>query len=316
MCGIAGIIYRDGLAHDIGADMTAMLQSMKHRGPDSTGYALYHANGNGNGHDGELILRYKLADANEPRDFEFVERLARKRREVESRLADLGAEVEELAGDTEYSFRARLRYTGQPKALTDYLEDVPGCEVLSLGRSLEIVKDLGDAETVSQEYGLGRIRGTHAIGHARMATESDVDISGAHPYWAYPFPDVAVVHNGQLTNYWQWKRRLERSGHRFQSLCDSEIIAVYLAEKLAGGTELEEAMHRSLDELDGVFTYICVTDDALGVAKDEMAAKPLVLYESDELVALASEEIAIRAVIDHEIETYDPFEREVLVWKR
>ena len=80
--------------------------------------------------------------------------------------------------------------------------------------------------------------------------------------------------------------------------------------------ELEEAMRESLDELDGVFTYIAVTDSALGVAKDEMAAKPLVLYEGDEMVALASEEIAIRAVIDHEIDTYDPYEREVLVWTR
>ena len=35
-----------------------------------------------------------------------------------------------------------------------------------------------------------------------MATESDVDIRSAHPYWAYPFSDVSVVHNGQLTNYW------------------------------------------------------------------------------------------------------------------
>ena len=116
-----------------------------------------------------------------------------------------------------------------------------------------------------------------------MATESDVDISGAHPYWAYPFSDVAVVHNGQLTNYFQWKRRLERSGHRFQSECDSEIIAVYLAEKMSEGATLEDAMRESLEELDGVFTYICVTKDALGVAKDEMAAKPLVLYEADDL---------------------------------
>ena len=149
-----------------------------------------------------------------------------------------------------------------------------------------------------------------------MATESEVDIAGAHPYWAYPFSDVAVVHNGQLTNYFMWRRRLERSGHRFMSECDSEIIAVYLAEKMGDGDTLEEAMHRSLDELDGVFTYIAVTDDALGVAKDELAAKPLVLYESDDLTAVASEEIAIRQIVDHEIETYDPFEREVLVWKR
>jgi glutamate synthase domain-containing protein 1 len=312
MCGIAGIIYRNGAngAHRIGADMTRMLQSMKHRGPDSTGYALYGPKTN------QYVMRYTLADANEPRDFEFEERLERHRREVEARLRELGATIEDVERETEYALRVTLTYDGDLKRLADYVEDVPNVEVLSLGHSLEIVKDLGDAEEVAAQYGLDEFEGTHAIGHVRMATESDVDISGAHPYWAYPFSDVAVVHNGQLTNYFQWRRRLERAGHRFQSECDSEIIAVYLAEKMSEGMDLEAAMRRSLEELDGVFTYICVTDDALGVAKDEMAAKPLVLYESDDIVALASEEIAIRAVLDREIDTYDPYEGEVLVWKR
>jgi glutamate synthase domain-containing protein 1 len=309
MCGIAGIIYRNG-ANDIGRDMTRMLQSMKHRGPDSTGYALYGPASH------PVVVRYKLADANDPRDFEFSDKLQRHRGEVESRMRELGATIESVENETEYAFRAVLHYHGDLKALADYLEDVPDCEILSLGHSLEIVKDLGDAETVSKQYDLADFTGTHAIGHVRMATESDVDISGAHPYWAYPFADVAVVHNGQLTNYFQWRRRLERSGHRFQSECDSEVIAVYLAEKMGEGMTLEESMRASMEELDGVFTYICVTKDALGVAKDEMAAKPLVLYESDGLVALASEEIAIRAIIDHEIETYDPYEGEVLVWTR
>jgi methylamine---glutamate N-methyltransferase subunit A len=311
MCGIAGIIYRDDVAeHDVGSDMTRMLQSMKHRGPDSTGYALYRPPSVG------VIMRYKLADANDPRDFEFKQRLDRNQAEVERRLKLAGAEIDEVEADTEYAYRVKLRYDGDLKRIADLVEAVPHCEVLSLGHALEIVKDLGDAETVSAQYGLDGVRGTHGIGHVRMATESDVDISGAHPYWAYPFSDVAVVHNGQLTNYFQWRRRLERAGNRFNSECDSEIIAVYLAEKMAGGATLEDAMHQSLDELDGVFTYVCVTADALGVAKDEMAAKPLVLYESDDLVALASEEIAIRAVVDREIETYDPYEREVLVWTR
>ncbi len=309
MCGIAGIIYKDG-AHPIGTEMTQMLQSMKHRGPDSTGYALYGQPTN------HVVMRYKLADANTPRDFEYEDRLRRHRAEVERRLYSLGAQVKAIEEETEYAFRATLAYDGDLKRLADLVEDVPDVEVLSLGKSLEIVKDLGDAESVSEGYGLDEFQGTHAIGHVRMATESDVDISGAHPYWAYPFSDVAVVHNGQLTNYFQWKRRLERNGHRFQSECDSEIIAVYLAEKMTEGATLEEAMRQSLDELDGVFTYICVTEDALGVAKDEMAAKPLVLYEGDDLVALASEEIAIRAILDHEIDTYDPYEGEVLVWQR
>ncbi len=309
MCGIAGIIHRDGLG-DIGSEMTRMLQSMKHRGPDSTGFALYGLP------DDLFVMRIKLADPNEERDFGWGDRLERHRNEIEHRLAKIGAMVDVIDGDQEYAYRVKFRYSGDLKPLADYVEDVPGCEVLSLGHSLEIIKDLSDAESVAQRYDLAGFAGTHAIGHVRMATESDVDISGAHPYWAYPFSDIAVVHNGQLTNYHMWRRRLERKGHRFQSECDSEIIAVYLAQKMDDGLSLETAMKQSLDELDGVFTYLVVTADALGMAKDEMAAKPLVLFESPGLVALASEEVAIRAVIGREIDTYDPYEREVLVWHR
>ncbi|HLH64187.1 MAG TPA: class II glutamine amidotransferase [Solirubrobacteraceae bacterium] len=312
MCGIAGIIYRNGTgAHRLGHDMTAMLQSMKHRGPDSTGYALYHSP------TSELVVRVKLADSTEAareRDLDFADEVRRRRREVRRRLAAAGASIISAQDVNDYTFAATIDYDGDLKRLADHIEAVEHVEVLSLGHSLEIIKDLGDARTVAGAYGLDGYLGSHGIGHVRMATESDVDIANAHPYWAYPFSDVAVVHNGQLTNYHQWRRRLEARGHRFASDCDSEIIAVYLADRMAGGESLEEAMHHSLQDLDGVFTYICVSQDALGVAKDELAAKPLVLYEGEDMVALASEEMAIRAVIDREIETYDPYESTVMVW--
>jgi hypothetical protein len=310
MCGIAGIIYRDGDGQrQVGRDMTRMLQAMKHRGPDSTGYALYRRDAD------SYVMHVKLSEPSE-HDANLAQRVQRQRDQVTARLRDSGAQIEEVKG-TPHTMVVIFNFdNGELKALADAVERVRHAEVLSLGRSLEIVKDLGDAETVSGQYGLGQFIGTHAIGHARMATESDVDIANAHPYWAYPFPDVAVVHNGQLTNFHDWRRRLQRLGHRFQSECDSEIIAVYLAQKMSEGRSLSEAMHESLEDLDGVFTYICVTEDALGVAKDELGAKPLVLYEDDELVALASEEIAIRQVLDREIETHDPYEGEVLVWTR
>jgi methylamine---glutamate N-methyltransferase subunit A len=311
MCGIAGIIYRDGgEAHKVGRDMTRMLQAMKHRGPDSTGYALYRPTADG------YVMHVKLAEANGNQDFDFAERLRRQRGQIEARMKALGVRIGNVDKSAHHAMTVTFDHDGDLKQLADYVEDIRDAEVLSLGRSLEIVKDLGDAETVAGDYGLDDFVGTHAIGHARMATESDVDIANAHPYWAYPFPDVAVVHNGQLTNYHLWRRRLERAGHRFQSDCDSEIIAVYLAERMVKGDSLEDAMRGSLSDLDGVFTYICVTEDALGVAKDELGAKPLVLYESDEIVALASEEIAIRKVVDREIETYDPYEGAVMVWTR
>jgi len=311
MCGIAGIIYRNGNgAHRIGRDMTLMLQSMKHRGPDSTGFALYRTPT----HD--LVLHVKVSDSFDSDDVDLAADVRRRRREAEARIRAAGAQILTIEDVNDYTFSATLNYEGELKRLADYVESVPRVEVLSLGHALEIIKDLGDATTVGRSYHLNEYHGSHGIGHVRMATESDVDISNAHPYWAYPFSDVAVVHNGQLTNYHQWRRRLEAAGHRFASDCDSEIIAVYLAERMSQGDSLEDAMHHSLEDLDGVFTYICVSEDALGMAKDELAAKPLVLYEGDDMVALASEEIAIRAVIDREIETYDPYESEVMVWKR
>jgi len=184
-----------------------------------------------------------------------------------------------------------------------------------MGKSLEVIKDLGNAKDVCDRYNLDKVVGTHAIGHARMATESGVDIKSAHPFWGYPFSDVSVVHNGQLTNYWNNRRMLENEGMRFMSECDSELIAVYLAKKLRDGATLEEGMKDSLTGLDGVFTYFVATKDSLGMAKDTMAAKPLVLYESDNLIAMGSEEIAIRAILPQEIDTYDPYDGEVKVWQ-
>jgi methylamine---glutamate N-methyltransferase subunit A len=308
MCGIAGIIHRAAVS-DLGRELSQMLQALKHRGPDSTGFALY-----GPPRD-HYVLRLVLADPRARRDLDWAARLETNRKRVEARLAKIGAHVDRMEGATEYGYRAEFDYDGDLRSLVDYVEDVPGCEVLSIGQALEIVKDLGDAATVAAQYRLEEFRGTHGIGHVRMATESDVDISGAHPYWAYPFADLAVVHNGQLTNYHMWRRRLERTGHRFASACDSEIIAVYLAVMLERGYELEAAMKQSLEDFDGVFTYLVVTQDALGVAKDVMAAKPLVVHESDEVVAVASEEVAIRAVMRQEIDTFDPNEGEVLVWR-
>jgi glutamate synthase domain-containing protein 1 len=310
MCGIAGLIHK-GASGDIGHEMIAMLQSLKHRGPDSTGFALYGA-----AEPNRIVMRFKVAEQEDARKgFRIHQEIKDRRTEVGLRLAELGVVdlIEEDA--TEYAFRYSFGYPGELRKLTDLVETVEGAEILSIGKALELVKDLGDATVVANQYKLDGFKGTHAIGHTRMATESDVDIRSAHPYWAYPFADVSVVHNGQLTNYWGGRRALERRGHRFVSNCDSELIAVYLADRMERGDELEEAMRRSINELDGVFTYLVATADQLGMAKDTMAAKPMVLYESDQFIALASEEVAIRSIFPSEIDTFDPYDGEVRVWR-
>lgn len=311
MCGIAGLIHRDGVT-SVGQEMTAMLKSLKHRGPDSTGFAVYGASS-----PNEYVMRLKLAEQEDmTKDHHIRQKIRERQAAVDTCLAELGAETIEISEATPYAFRYRLRYAGDTRRLAADIEQIEGAEVLSFGSALELIKDLGDATQVSEQYGLGSFRGTHGIGHTRMATESDVDIRSAHPYWAYPYNDIAVVHNGQITNYWIMRREMERLGHRFMSNCDSELLAVYTANNLEKGATLEDSLKASLKDIDGVFTYVVATENELGMAKDTMAAKPMVLFESDNLVALASEEVAIRAIMPREIDTYDPYDEEIRVWQR
>ena len=312
MCGIAGLIHK-GKTVNIGKELKDMLQALKHRGPDSTGYALY-----GEGESDNYIMRFKVGEnvkegstaVNEDKSVYDA-----RRKQVDQHIRDLGADILQDQQLTPYSFRYVIKYEKDLMEFSKRIESVKMTEILSLGKTLELVKDIGDATAVSKQYGLDKIKGTHAIGHSRMATESGVDIRSAHPFWGYPFSDVSVVHNGQLTNYWNNRRSLESKGMRFMSECDSELIAVYLAEKMRRGISLKKGMQDSLKELDGVFTYLVATKDSLGMAKDTMAAKPMVLYESKDLVAMGSEEIAIRTLLPKEIDTYDPYDGEVKVWQ-
>src|ERR671934_1164665 len=99
MCGIAGIIYRDGGSErKVGRDMTAMLQAMKHRGPDSTGYALYRPESEG------YVMHVKLLESsNGHAEFEFAERLRRQKTEVQSRVKALGAQISDVRATTDHA---------------------------------------------------------------------------------------------------------------------------------------------------------------------------------------------------------------------
>ena len=310
MCGIAGLIHK-GKISNIGSEMTSMLQALKHRGPDSTGFAVY-----GEPSSGEYIMRVKVAEKEDiEKGHGILDRIDERIKELEKRLSDHKAKIKDKKKVTEYALRYIISHDGDTEKMARYIEEITGVEILSLGNGLELIKDLGDAAVVSDQYKLDKFKGTHAIGHTRMATESDVDIRSAHPYWAFPYNDVSVVHNGQITNYWIMRRELERKGHRFMSSCDSELLAVYTADNLANKVPLEESLKRSISEIDGVFTYLVATENQLGMAKDTMAAKPLVLFESDNLIAMASEEVAIRSILPQEIDTTDPYDEEVRVWQ-
>ena len=299
MCGIAGILYK-GAASDagVGRALVDMLDGCQHRGPDSTGFSLYRES-----RPGHLRLRFIVGEGDDAS--KAIERVKAKLAEFQAKIVE-----EEQKGS---SYAALVKFDGDLQKFAFEMEHA--AKLSSIGESLDIIKDLGGAHDVDNIYKIENFKGTHGIGHVRLATESDVAPEATHPFWATGFADISIVHNGQITNYWNKRRDLERRGHRFVSNCDSELLAVYTADNLEQGATLLDSLKQSVEEIDGVFTYIIATKDELGMAKDTMAAKPLVLFESDETVALASEEIAIRAVFPQEIDTFDPYEGEVRVWK-
>ena len=302
MCGIAGLLYKTAeRSGPLGEQMLKMLDILGSRGVDGTGVALY-----GPPQDDALIFRVWLGGKRPPAD---QAEAAIKRVRALARVRDAT-----VTGDY---LRLVVEHPEDPDALVHALRDgEPGLEVFSLGHSMEIVKQEGAAKVLRDRYCVSTFVGSHGIGHTRLATESKVDVVHCHPYWARPFPDIAVVHNGQLTNYYKQRRIFEMKGWQFETGGDSEFIALYLAHRMKGGATLEEAMRDSVRDLDGTFNYIVSTAEGIGFARDMFATKPLVFAETDDYVAIATEERAITQVFGAAPSVYEPPAREVRVWLR
>jgi glutamate synthase domain-containing protein 1 len=277
-----------------------MCQDLYRRGPDSTGFAVYRHSTNGT-----LVVRVDL-DRPDLQNAAELTVIATEQLVLVKEWKLIGRSVR-LEVDTDDDGK-----------LADWIEErIEGARVFSIGKAMEIIKDVGSANDVDRTYGVRQMLGTHGIGHTRMATESRVDIAHSHPFWARPFPDIAVVHNGTITNYHQLRRRLEMKGHRFSTGNDSEVIAVYVADKLQQGESLEDALKASVRDLDGTFAYLISTDRGIGLARDQFATKPLLYAENAELVVLSSEEVAIRSVFtDPELVPQELGAKEVRWWLR
>ena len=133
---------------------------------------------------------------------------------VEGAIADIRSTLEEHGAeivDGEHvgnSYRVVVRFAGDVQKLTYDMEHA--ATLISIGESLDIRKDVGSAHDVDEIFHVREAQGTHGLGHVRLATESEVKPEAAHPFWATGFTDIAIVHNGQITNYWKMRRRLER----------------------------------------------------------------------------------------------------------
>jgi glutamine phosphoribosylpyrophosphate amidotransferase len=181
-----------------------------------------------------------------------------------------------------------------------------GLEILSLGRRLDLVKQVGSPDELEATFAVSTWRGPLAIGHTRLSTESRIDLSHSQPFWVHGTPDLATVHNGHVTNYHQLRRRYEQEGVTFYTDNDSEVIGVYLRDRIKRGRTLPEALADSVTDLDGAFNYLVASPEGLGVVRDRYGFKPLMLAETDQFVAVATEEVALRSAFSGDYSAVEP----------
>ena len=268
MCGIVGLFLKDpSLEPRLGRLTADMLATLSDRGPDSAGFAVY-----GEGRKGlsKLTLRTKQAA-----DIEAVT----------GKLAKAFPKAGVVLHDTHAVVTADDKT--MPKIVEWLGREAPAVDLVGRGHRMELYKEVGRPEKVSERFGLAAMTGTHAIGHTRMATESAVTTDGAHPYSTGP--DQCLVHNGSLSNHNNVRRDLVREGFAFETENDTEVAAGYLSWRMREGMSLGEALKASLSDLDGFYTFVVGTENGFGVLRDGIACKPAVMAETDRYVAFGSE---------------------------
>jgi amidophosphoribosyltransferase len=293
MCGIVGLFAKSPeLEERLGVHLVHMLAQMSDRGPDSAGVAVYRDPVP----DGMSKLTLYSPDLAE--DWKAV--ASSIGGELDStRSSHAVVVVPAEAAEAE----ARVR------AARDELR------IMSAGRVIEIYKDVGLPEEFARAFELDDLRGTHALGHTRMATESRVTTEGSHPFSTGL--DLCLVHNGSLSNHNTLRRSLRREGIEFQTENDTEVAAGYLEWRLREGASLEQALEGCLDDLDGFYTFAVGTADGFAVLRDPIACKPAVLAETDDWVAMASESHAIAVLPGaDDARMWEPEPGVVYVWDR
>jgi amidophosphoribosyltransferase len=274
MCGIVGLFAKSPeIETRLGEHLAAMLAQMNDRGPDSAGVAVYREPAPAG------WSKLTLYSADPLQDWSAVAAGLR------------GA----FGGAEEQGTRARhavLLVEGDADEAETWVRRAhPGVRVMSAGRVIEIYKEVGLPSAFVDTFALADLRGTHGLGHTRMATESRVTTEGSHPFSTGQ--DLCLVHNGSLSNHNRLRENLRREGIEFQTENDTEVAAGYLAWRLREGASLEQALEGCLDDLDGFYTFAVGTADGFAVLRDPIACKPAVLAETEDWVAMASEWRAI-----------------------
>ena len=297
MCGIVGLLLKKPeLREQLGQLAMPMLIGMTERGPDSAGLAVFTEQVPG------AQRKYSLYAPDWEYDWAGFETVFISKFGSGAAIAIRGNHAVLTCSEPVDKVRPWVR------------QAFPQLHLLAAGRLMDIYKDVGSPADVAARYQFGKLTGSHLVAHTRMATESAVTPDRAHPFTAGE--DFCLVHNGSLSNPYQIRRRLEPLGIGFDTDNDTEAACRYFEWRMREGDNLETAIHKGFEELDGFYTFLMGTADELALVRDAFACKPAVVAETDDYVAISSEFRSLAKLPDVKNATiFEPVPEEIYVWR-
>ncbi len=162
-------------------------------------------------------------------------------------------------------------------------------------REFHTLKNFGLVVDALPEEGIKNLRGYVGIGHTRYSTAGDKDsFNNIQPLCIYAHNhNIALVHNGNLTNADKLKKELIREGRIFHSSSDSEVI-LHLYVKYMN-LPIPERFKKISSMVKGAFSILILEDDLLIAFRDKHGTRPLIMGKNEDEIAFASEEGALRA---------------------
>ncbi len=176
------------------------------------------------------------------------------------------------------------------------------------GRQFNSHRGMGHvSENFNNEAVMDRLTGDMAVGHTRYATTGATILRNVQPLFAeFDFGGFAIGHNGNLTNALTIRKELQKRGCLFQSTSDTEVVTHLIA--ISDENTFEERLVGALRQIEGAYSFVCMTNTALIGARDPLGVRPLVLGKLDRAYILCSETCALDIIGAEFVRDVDPGE--------
>ncbi len=185
-----------------------------------------------------------------------------------------------------------------------------GCGIaVNRDRDIYHYKDVGLVNEVFNEEILGKLKGRMAIGHVRYSTAGGSARENVQPLvLRYIKGQLAISHNGNVTNTAEIRKELEQNGAIFQTTADTEIIAYLIARERITSGSIENAVKNAMKKLKGAFSLIVMSPNKMIAARDPWGFRPMSIGKRDNAIIFSSETCAFDAIDAEFVRDVEPGE--------